>query len=94
MKNADRAMTRTAVAFFALAAAACASSRAKEDGYNALLQKIAADCKPLIIGNDNLGQAIVLTGLGAPIVIGAARCESGRRLNSRSRTRGGFDAQT
>ena len=49
----------------AAAVGACASSAAQEDGYNAFLQKIAADCKPLIIGNDNLGQAIQFNGLGA-----------------------------
>jgi hypothetical protein len=30
-----------------------------------LLNQIAADCKPLIIGSDNIGQAIVFNGLGA-----------------------------
>ena len=28
-------------------------------------QKIAGDCKPLIIGDDNIGEAIVFNGLGA-----------------------------
>jgi hypothetical protein len=49
----------------ALALAACASNPAKEDGYNAFLGRIAAECKPLIIGSDNIGQAIVFNGLGA-----------------------------
>lgn len=35
------------------------------DGFNAFLQKIAADCKPLIIGSDDIGQAIIFNGLGA-----------------------------
>jgi hypothetical protein len=43
----------------------CASTSAPESGYNAFLQKIAADCKPLIIGSDNIGQAIIFNGLGA-----------------------------
>ncbi len=35
------------------------------EGYDAFLQKIAVDCKPLIIGGDDIGQAIVFNGLGA-----------------------------
>jgi hypothetical protein len=48
----------------AVAVCACASNPGS-DGFDAFLQKIAADCKPLIIGNDNMGQAIVFNGLGA-----------------------------
>ena len=48
-----------------LALAACASNQGKEDGYNAFLDRIAAECKPLIIGSDDMGQAIVFNGLGA-----------------------------
>lgn len=44
---------------------ACAVATAEDDGYNAFLQKIAADCKPLVIGNDNFGEAITFNGLGA-----------------------------
>ena len=44
---------------------ACASGQQKEDGYSAFLAKIAAECKPLIIGSDDMGQAIVFNGLGA-----------------------------
>jgi hypothetical protein len=62
---ADSKSIRTMVAaLFALATISCAST-ARESGYNAFLQKIAADCKPLIIGSDNMGQAIVFNGLGA-----------------------------
>lgn len=43
---------------------ACASNPGG-DGFDAFLQTIAADCKPLIIGSDNMGQAIVFNGLGA-----------------------------
>jgi len=35
------------------------------DTYDAFLQKIAADCKPLIIGSDNMGEAIIFNGVGA-----------------------------
>lgn len=52
------------VAVGALVAAACASPP-QQDAYNAFLQKIAAECRPLIIGSDDIGQAIVFNGLGA-----------------------------
>lgn len=48
----------------ALVAGGCASAP-QQDAYNAFLQKIAAECKPLIIGSDDIGQAIVFNGLGA-----------------------------
>src|SRR5215831_13973230 len=51
-------------ALFALAAASCASP-AQRDEFNAFLQRIATECKPLVIGNDDMGQAIVFNGLGA-----------------------------
>src|SRR5438132_6322606 len=47
-----------------LGMAACASAPG-QDGYNAFLERIAAQCKPLIIGSDNIGQAIAQNGLGA-----------------------------
>ena len=47
-----------------LVTGACASPN-QGGGYNAFLTKIAADCKPLIIGSDDMGQAIVFNGLGA-----------------------------
>jgi hypothetical protein len=54
----------TGVALLALTAISCATNP-QESGYNAFLQQIAADCKPLIIGSDNIGQAIVFNGPGA-----------------------------
>ena len=42
----------------------CASNPA-QSGYQAFLQKIAVECRPLIIGADDMGQAIVYNGLGA-----------------------------
>jgi len=42
----------------------CASTPA-QSGYQAFLQKIAVECRPLIIGADDMGQAIVFNGLGA-----------------------------
>jgi hypothetical protein len=65
--SATRVLTAFAVALLVLTGAGCASGPAKEDGYNAFLQRIATECKPLIIGNDNLGQAIVFNGLGATL---------------------------
>ena len=35
------------------------------DTFNAFLQRIAAECKPLVIGSDNMGEAITFNGLGA-----------------------------
>jgi hypothetical protein len=64
-------MTRTAIcilpaALALLALAACGGSGStRDDGYNAFLGEIATACKPLIIGGDNMGQAITFNGLGA-----------------------------
>ena len=60
-----KSIRATGIALLTLAAVSCASNSAQEGGYNAFLQKIATDCKPLIIGSDNIGQAIVFNGLGA-----------------------------
>lgn len=68
MENSAKIVRRGAgaVAATLLAVAGCASSGGTgDDGYNAFLQAIAAQCKPLIIGNDNIGQAIQFNGLGA-----------------------------
>jgi len=58
---------RLILAVFTLAAlAACGGGGAtRDDGYNAFLEEIASACKPLIIGDDNMGQAITFNGLGA-----------------------------
>lgn len=44
---------------------ACATGSGANDPYNAFLETIATQCKPLIIGGDNMGQAIMFNGLGA-----------------------------
>jgi hypothetical protein len=49
----------------ALAAVSCAFDSPQETSYNAFLNRIASACNPLIIGSDNVGQAIVYNGLGA-----------------------------
>jgi len=59
-----RTAIRSSMVVCAAAVCACASNPGG-DGFDAFLQKIAADCKPLIIGNDNMGQAIMFNGLGA-----------------------------
>jgi hypothetical protein len=41
------------------------ATQAGGDTYDAFLQRIAADCKPLIIGSDNMGEAITFNGVGA-----------------------------
>src|ERR1700758_3301790 len=38
---------------------------ASGDSFEGFLRRIAAECKPLIIGSDDIGQAIVFNGLGA-----------------------------
>lgn len=53
------------VAVVAIGVSLGCATQGSGDGFNAFLQKIAADCKPLIIGSDNIGQAIVFNGLGA-----------------------------
>ena len=49
----------------ALAAVSCAFDSPQDTSYNAFLNRISSACNPLIIGSDNLGQAIVFNGLGA-----------------------------
>jgi hypothetical protein len=63
--KARPAAWRVALLLAALVMGACASGQGQDDGYNAFLQRIAAECKPMIIGSDNIGQAIVFNGLGA-----------------------------
>jgi len=63
MNNLARSLTIAAASVLAIAACSAGSSRA--DPYNAFLEKIASDCKPLIIGADNMGQAIVFNGMGS-----------------------------
>ena len=57
-------MQAVVLALLLLLPLGCASTPA-ESGYQAFLQKIAVECKPLIIGADDMGQAIVFNGLGA-----------------------------
>jgi hypothetical protein len=51
-------------AMLGMATVSCASN-SQESGFNAFLQTIATECKPLIIGSDNIGQAIIFNGPGA-----------------------------
>ena len=63
--NAKLSLISMAVALFGFVASANAAAPGPDAGYNAFLQKIAAECKPLVIGNDDFGQAIVFNGQGA-----------------------------
>jgi hypothetical protein len=47
-----------------LAEVSCATS-SKQDDFSVFLQRIAKDCKPLIIGSDDFSQAIIFNGQGA-----------------------------
>ena len=50
----------------ALTSASCATKpQNPAPTFNSFLDQVASDCKPLIIGSDNFGQAIVFNGLGA-----------------------------
>ena len=60
MNRAPRLLAVTAV----VACLGCAT-HAGGDTYDAFLQRIAAECKPLIIGGDNMGEAITFNGVGA-----------------------------
>ena len=55
---------RCGMVFCALCIAACATP-AGEDTFDAFLRRIAVQCKPLIIGADDMGQAILFNGVGA-----------------------------
>jgi len=54
---------RMGISLLILACIGCASP-AERDAYDAFLNRIAEDCKPLIIGSDNIGQALVFNGVG------------------------------
>src|ERR1700685_2128781 len=64
---ANQTVTVTAIAILVLSASGCASGPSQEGSYNAFLQTLAAECKPLIIGSDDFGQAIVFNGQGATL---------------------------
>lgn len=64
MMRTARPIPWLVVSLLALAAVACATSEEKA-AYETFLNKIARDCNPLIIGSDNLGQALVFNGVGA-----------------------------
>lgn len=49
------------------ALSSCPPAVASNAGYNAFLKQIAAECKPLIIGRDNVGQAISNGTMGVDV---------------------------
>ena len=63
--NTTRLTLALATAAVVSVLTACGSNPGQSDGYNAFLQTIASECKPLIIGSDNIGEAITFNGLGA-----------------------------
>jgi hypothetical protein len=64
MMRASRTISSILAALLVLASASCAYDPAQRLAYNAFLKKIAQDCKPLIIGPENLGEALVYDGVG------------------------------
>jgi hypothetical protein len=52
------------VALFVLGSVSCASQSEKA-AYETFLNKIAQDCRPLIIGSENIGQALIFNGVGS-----------------------------
>jgi hypothetical protein len=63
--NATLCFRFVAIALAGLASAVFAAPSPQDQAYNAFLQKIAVECKPLVIGNDNFSQAIIFNGQGA-----------------------------
>lgn len=59
-----RPLFRIVLLLLALGGVSCATSTEKAN-FNAFLNQIAKDCKPLLIGSDDYSQAIVFNGLGA-----------------------------
>ncbi len=65
MMFTSRPIPSIVASLLALATVSCAFDSPQETAYNAFLNKISLACYPLIIGSDNLGQAVVYNGLGA-----------------------------
>jgi hypothetical protein len=65
--NAAKRFMGFAVLCIGVLAVGCSSTPKKPDAFGQFLQTIAASCQPLIIGTDNMGQAITFNGLGATL---------------------------
>jgi hypothetical protein len=61
----SRVLSWMVIVVLALTGASCAGYRARQNDFSNFLNQLARECKPLIIGSDDLGQAIVFNGLGA-----------------------------
>jgi hypothetical protein len=59
----SRPVKSACVALLMLSCVGCAS-QAEKDAYNDFLVSIAEGCKPLIIGSNNIGQALQFNGVG------------------------------
>lgn len=64
MMRVPRAVVWTIAALLGLANVSCASPDEKA-AYEAFLNQIARECKPLIIGTENIGQALTFNGVGS-----------------------------
>jgi hypothetical protein len=63
--RAAQALSWMAVVVLVLTGVSCAAYNARQSDFSSFLNQLANDCKPLIIGSDNFGQAIIFNGLGA-----------------------------
>jgi hypothetical protein len=61
----SQALSWMVVVVLVSAGVSCAAYRARQDEYSTFLNQLAKDCKPLIIGSDDIGQAIIFNGIGA-----------------------------
>jgi hypothetical protein len=65
MMRVSQALSWMVVVVLVLTGVSCAADRAKQEEYSTFLSQVAKDCKPLVIGSDDIGQAIIFNGLGA-----------------------------
>lgn len=60
-----RLVTSTTIWAMAVLATASCASDPQRVAYDDFLNRIAAECRPLVIGSENIGQALVVNGIGA-----------------------------
>jgi hypothetical protein len=63
--RASQVFSWMVIVVLALTGFSCAGYRARQNDFSSFLSQLARECKPLIIGSDDMGQAIVFNGLGA-----------------------------
>jgi hypothetical protein len=64
MTKRSQLIAELGACLLALACVSCATP-AERAGYDAFLDRIAQDCRPLVIGSENVGQALISNGVGA-----------------------------